>query len=82
MGSRRARYVATSVTAAVTVGTVVSMAAAGSADHEDDTGRVAGALASAVGEVALAEMTAAEPVEAQVDEPLVRVPPRVRVRVS
>jgi hypothetical protein len=76
-----ARLIATSLTAAVTVGSVAAMADAESSGAES-TGQVAGALASAVGDAwAADEMLAApEPVDIE-DEP-VRSPARVRVRVS
>ena len=82
MGAR-ARLITTSLTAAATVGTVAATADAESGDV-DPTGRAAGALAAAVGDVwETSEEMAAPDAEAvdPVDEP-VRIPARLRIRVS
>lgn len=80
MGTR-ARLITTSLTAAVTVGSVAAMADAESSST-DPTGEVAGALVAAFGDAWVAEgaLAAPDPVSTE-DEP-VRVPARIRVRVS
>ena len=81
MGAR-ARLITTSLTAAVTVSAVVAMADVESADV-DPVGEAAGVLAAWRGDAWAAEqsMSAPEPIEGDVDEP-VRAPARLRIRVS
>ena len=80
MGTR-ARLITTSLTAAVTVGSVAAMADAESSTIVP-TGEVAGALVADFGDAWVADETLATPDPVTIENEPIRIPARIRVRVS